>query len=232
MNEVNIYLNGAAGSAAVLTFTYEEWPIYGEISLSGDPEILEFLELQLSMPQPIIGGESYPAPLSKGYLHAYSAARAAANALDLEFVLENPPAYPDREETAQLWRDVPYIGKDMYSEMMERDRSEEMFSDTIEYQEYSRAANPDEGGSAKRNTKRPRKKPASTRKPRASRKSRREVVDLESINAIISTHSDAIDKYVSNLMRVKKDAILYEEMMASRSDSYGEEQLLLPPAGF
>ena len=205
MNEVNIYLNGAAGSAAVLTFTYEEWPIYGEISLSGDPEILEFLELQLSMPQPIIGPESYPTPLSKGYLHAYAAARATANMFSLEFVLENPPAYPDREETAQLWRDVPYIGKDMYSEMMERAKQGGIFSDALEDAQYSRAANP-----SKIKTKRPRKK---LKEPII----RREGLTENNLLKLIAPYENAIEAYVFYSLDLRKYLDLYtKENKAAR----------------
>ena len=141
MNESKIHLTGDAGEAC-LTFTYDEWPFLGEVSLEGDLEIVATLEAQLSLPQAILGPLSYPAPMSKGYFHAYAAARATANELGLEFEQEDVPTYPSEEETDRLWEDVLYIGKDMYSEAMNNDTDRELFSEIMEQQQYSRAANP------------------------------------------------------------------------------------------
>jgi len=141
MNESKIHLTGDAGEAC-LTFTYDEWPFLGEVSLEGDLEIVATLEAQLSLPQAILGPLSYPAPMSKGYFHAYAAARATANELGLEFEQEDIPTYPSEEETDALWEDVLYVGKDMYSEAMNNDTDRELFSEIMEQQQYSRAANP------------------------------------------------------------------------------------------
>jgi len=142
MNESKIYLYNDDAEAC-LTFTYDEWPFLGDVSLEGDPEIVATIEAQLSITQPILGPTSYPAPVSKGYSHAYAAARATANDLDLELEQEDIPTYPSAEETDRLWEDVLYVEKDMYSEMMDEDTDKAFFSDIMEeQQQYSRAANP------------------------------------------------------------------------------------------
>ena len=85
---------------ACLTFSYEKWPFLGETSLEGDPFIVDMLRKNLSLPQAITRRGSYPAPLSKGYLHAFAAARVTANSLGLSFRVIDEPFYPSKEELA------------------------------------------------------------------------------------------------------------------------------------
>lgn len=116
MRQSKIILEGA-GQAACLTFRYERWPFLGEVSLEGSPVILDVLRKNLSLPQAIIRRDLYPAPPSKGYLHAFAAARVTANSLGLELSLIDEPSYPTLEELEEYnLRSTAEIESDAYSD--------------------------------------------------------------------------------------------------------------------
>ena len=93
MTSCKIFLTGIRGSAC-LTFIYENWAFIGETELSGDPDIVNVLSKNLSLPQVAGLSRRYPAPVSKGYDHAFAAARATANELGLNLETAGSPVYP------------------------------------------------------------------------------------------------------------------------------------------
>ena len=98
MKKSKIMIEGEGGESACLIFSYENFPFLGETSLSGDPFIVDILRKNLSLPQAISRRGMYPAPLSKGYLHAFAAARVTANTLGLNLHVIDEPFYPSPEE--------------------------------------------------------------------------------------------------------------------------------------
>jgi hypothetical protein len=90
MKQTKIILSGPAGSAVVL-FRYKATLFYGETEVYGDPLIVDNVEIQLSLPQPILLPFSAGYPKEKSYYHCYAAAMSAANELGLRFQVEDPP---------------------------------------------------------------------------------------------------------------------------------------------
>ena len=90
MKQTKIILSGPTGSAVVL-FKYKATLFYGETEVYGDPLIVDNVESQLSLPQPILLTFSAGYPKEKSYYHCYAAAMSAANELGLRFQVEDPP---------------------------------------------------------------------------------------------------------------------------------------------